>query len=202
MLTMVIQAGGESTRMSEDKALRNFLDRPLIEHLLDKFSTIGEERLIITNHQQDYTYLGVPLQTDIIPNRGALGGLYTALSAASHPHVGLVACDMPFASPPLMQHLHDLLQDTSADAVLPSTQNGLEPLHAIYRRQTCLPLVESALADDQWRMISWHDQADVRILSPEETREHVPLDITFWNLNTPEEFREAETWARKLANQE
>lgn len=199
MLTMIIQAGGESTRMGEDKALRHFVDRPLIEHLLEKFSMIGEERLIITNHPKDYEYLGVPLQTDIIPHRGALGGLYTALSAGSHPHVGLVACDMPFASPPLMQHLHDILQEKGVDAVLPSTKSGSEPMHAVYRRQTCLPLVKSAIEEDQWRLISWHGQADVRILSPEETREHAPLEPTFWNLNTPEDFQKAERLARELA---
>lgn len=202
MLTLIIQAGGESTRMGEDKALRHFVGRPLIEHLLEKFAMTGEELLIITNNPKDYTYLGVPLHTDIIPHRGALGGLYTALFEASHPHVGLVACDMPFASPLLMQHLHDILQQTGADAVLPSTHSGAEPMHAVYRRQTCLPLVKSAIEDDQWRMISWHDQADVRILSPEETGEHAPLETTFWNLNSPEDFRKAERLARELADKD
>lgn len=202
MLTMIIQAGGKSTRMGEDKALRAFRGRPLIEHLLDTFSLIGDELLIITNHPKDYQYLGVPLRTDIIPHRGSLGGLYTALSAASHPHVGLVACDMPFASPHLIQHLHHLLQKTGADAVLPSTDSGAEPMHAVYRRQTCLPLVKSAIEKNQWRMISWHNRADVRVLSPEETGEFAPLETTFWNLNTPEDFREAERLARELADQE
>ncbi|MBS3750781.1 MAG: molybdenum cofactor guanylyltransferase [Anaerolineales bacterium] len=198
MLSMIIQSGGKSTRMGEDKALRDFNGRPLIKHIHEKFSPLGDEVWVITNNPEDYQFLGAPLHTDVIPNRGALGGLYTALKISSHPHVGLVACDMPFASPTLTLHLEGVLQETGADAVLPSTEGGPEPLHAVYRRQTCLPLVKEALERDQWRMVSWHDQGDVRILSPTETGQITSNEYTFWNLNTPEEFRKAAAIAKNL----
>jgi len=184
--------------MGKDKALLEFLDKPLIEHLLDRFSSMGEELLIITNDPDNYQHLDVPLYTDIIPDRGALGGLYTALSIASYPYTALVACDMPFASTSLMLHLYKTLKDSDADAVLPSTDYGPEPMHAVYRTKTCLPYVRESIDQDLWRMISWHDQAHVRILSPQETRKLAPADYTFWNLNTPEEFREAEELAKSL----
>ncbi len=184
--------------MGEDKALLEFLNKPLIEHIQDRFSPLGDELLIITNDPDNYRYLDVPLHTDIIPDRGALGGLYTALSIASYPYMALVACDMPFASSSLMRHLYETLKDSDADAVLPSTDYGPEPMHAVYRAKTCLPLVREAIDQDQWRMISWHDQADVQILSPQETRSLAPSEHTFWNLNTPEEFQEAEELAKSL----
>ncbi|MFO7943605.1 MAG: molybdenum cofactor guanylyltransferase [Anaerolineales bacterium] len=198
MLSMIIQSGGKSTRMGEDKALRDFNGRPLIKHIHEKFSPLGDEVWVITNNPEDYQFLGAPLHTDVIQNRGALGGLYTALKIASHPHVGLVACDMPFASPSLILHLEEILQETGADAVLPSTDCGPEPLHAVYRRQTCLPLVKEALERDQWRMVSWHDQGDVRILTPGETHQITSDEYTFWNLNTPKEFRKATAIAKNL----
>lgn len=196
MFTTIIQAGGKSTRMGEDKALRPFLGRPLVERVLERVSFVGEEVLVIANRPDDYQFLNVPVHPDVIPNRGALGGLYTALSVSANPIVGVVACDLPFASAPLLKHLKTILDETDVDAALPSTEGGLEPLHAVYRRATCLPLVKSALENDVWKMIGWHDQAKVRILTPVETRQHAPHPRTFWNLNTPEEFQKAEEEAR------
>lgn len=198
MLSIIVQSGGKSTRMGGDKALRPFLGKPLIEHIIDRFSSLGDELLVITNNPHDYQYLGIPLYKDVIPDRGALGGLYTALKIASHPAVALIACDMPFASPELILYLSRYLQESGADAVLPSTDYGPEPMHAVYRRSPCLPLVKGAIQKDKWRMISWHDQADVRILSPGDTQKHTSGEHTFWNLNTPEEFREAEDLAREM----
>lgn len=184
--------------MGEDKALLEFLNKPLIEHIMERFSPLGDELMIITNDPGNYQHLDVPLHTDVIPDRGALGGLYTALSIASHPYMALVACDMPFASTSLMLHLYEMLKESSVDAVLPSTDFGPEPMHAVYRTKRCLPPVREAINQDLWRMISWHDRADVQILSPQETRSLAPSEYTFWNLNTPEEFREAEELAKSL----
>ena len=196
MFTIAIQAGGKSKRMGEDKALRPFLGRPLIERVLERVLSVGDELIVIANKRDAYQFLNVHVYPDVIPNRGALGGLYTALSVASNPVVGVVASDMPFVSAPLLERLKDILLESGADAVLPSAEGGLEPLHAVYRRETCLPLVKKALDNNQWQMIAWHAQADVRVLTPEETRRHAPHPRTFWNLNTPQEFREAEEEVR------
>ena len=183
--------------MGEDKALRSFLGHPLIEHVRDRVAEVGDELIVITNRPDAYQFLDLPLYSDLIPNRGPLGGLYTALSVATHPLVGVVACDLPFASPTLLNHLKTVLMETNVDAALPSTESGLEPLHAVYRRVTCLPHVKKALEDDVWRMIGWHDKADVKILSPAETRQHIEHPQVFWNINTPEEFDKAEQEAQK-----
>ncbi len=208
MFTIVIQAGGKSKRMGEDKALLPFLGHPLIERIINRVSSLGDELIVIANdlvandlaanNMADYQFLNLPLYRDVIPNRGALGGLYTALSVSACPIVGVVACDMPFVSAPLLGHLKNILLETDADAALPSTEGGLEPLHAVYRRDTCLPLVKEAIEDGLWKVIGWHAQADVLTLSPAETRQHAPNPRTFWNLNTPEEFQAAEEVAREL----
>ena len=36
MLTVCIQAGGQSSRMGEDKALKTFLGRPLIQRVVER----------------------------------------------------------------------------------------------------------------------------------------------------------------------
>lgn len=168
---------------------------PLVKRINDRFSTIGQETLLITNTKNGYTDFGLPIFQDIIPDRGALGGLYTALVIAREQYLGLIAADLPFASPELILSLLDLLQSSGADAALPSTKFGLEPMHAVYKTETCLPLVKNALDQNQWKMIAWHDHAKVKVLNPEETRQAAGSEHTFKNVNTPEEFRAAEKLA-------
>jgi molybdopterin-guanine dinucleotide biosynthesis protein A len=192
MLSVVIQAGGQSTRMGENKALKPFLGRPLIVRVMERLAPIADELLITTNQPEALAFLHVPLVPDLRPGRGALGGLYTAIASAHQPSVAVVACDMPFVSAPLLAAAAGILQREAADVVIAKNDEGFEPLHAVYRRATCLPAIEWALDADQWKVISWFPKVRVRTLSQEEIEEHDADGLAFWNLNTPEEFLEAE----------
>ena len=195
MLSVIVQAGGESRRMGQDKALRPFLGRPLIERVLARVAPIANEVFVVTNRPMAYQFLGYPLAADLLPGRGALGGLYTALSTATHPAVAVVGCDMPFVSAGLLAFQRDLLQAEEADVVIPGSSQGLEPFHAVYRRATCLPSVRSALDAETWRVSAWLDTLRLRTLSLAEVLRHDPQQRAFYNVNTPEEFAAAEQWA-------
>ncbi len=199
MLTIVIQAGGESRRMGQDKALLPFLGRPLIERIITRLAPLADEFFITTNQPDAYQFLRLPLFTDERPGRGALGGLFTALTHATQPLVAVVACDMPFASPALLAFQARLLQEEAADLAVPLTPDGYEPLHAIYRREACLPAVQWALDNDQWKLISWFSKVKVRAMSPDECRRHDPHNLAFSNVNTPQELAAAEVLARAQA---
>ncbi len=192
MLSVVIQAGGASTRMGENKALKSFLGRPLIQRVVERLAPIADELLITTNQPESYSFLNLPLVPDIKPGRGALGGLYTAVAAAHHAVVAVVACDMPFANASLLAAAASLLEGENADVVIAATDEGFEPLHAVYRRATCLPAIEAVMNADQWRVISWFPMVKVRTLTPDELQTYDPDRLAFWNLNTPEEFLQAE----------
>ena len=153
MLTICVQAGGESRRMGQDKARMPFLGRPLIQRVIDRLSPIADEVIVTTNTPDDYRFLGLPLFPDLKPGRGALGGLYTALSSATGDTVAVVACDMPFASPKLIEAASRLLVEEAADVVIPDSGGGLEPMHAVYRRETCIPAIASAIDNDKWKLI-------------------------------------------------
>jgi molybdopterin-guanine dinucleotide biosynthesis protein A len=196
MLTVCIQAGGASSRMGEDKALKTFLGRPLIQRVAEQLSPIADELIVTTNRPEEYAFLNLPLFPDIKPGRGALGGLYTAIASAEHPIVAVVACDMPFASASLLEAAGRLLLSEDMDVVIPKSDEGYEPLHALYRRETCLPAIEAAIDADQWKVIAWFPHVKVRVLTPEEIRQYDPSGLAFWNVNTPEEFSKAETIAQ------
>lgn len=197
MLTLAIQSGGNSSRMGQDKALMDFLGKPLITHVLDRLAPLADEIIVTTNNPESYQFLGVPLFTDLKPGRGALGGLYTALACASHPLVAVVACDMPFASLGLFAHAREVMLSENADVVIPLLDEGYEPIHALYRRQACLPAIERAIAADKWKVISWFPDVKVRELLQPEISRFDPEHLAFWNVNTPEEFQIAQEIARK-----
>jgi len=198
MLTVCIQAGGQSSRMGEDKALKPFLGRPLIQRVIERLSPIADELIVTTNRPEDYAFLNLrlALRADLKPGRGALGGLYTAIASAAHPIVAVIACDMPFASGALLEAGSRLLVEEEADVVIARSEEGYEPLHAVYRRATCLPAIEAAIDADQWKVIAWFPQVKVRVLTPEEIKRYDTLGLAFWNVNTPEEFAEAERISR------
>jgi molybdopterin-guanine dinucleotide biosynthesis protein A len=197
MLTVCVQAGGASSRMGEDKALKHFLGRPLIQRVADRLSPIADELIVTTNRPTDYAFLNLPLHADLKPGRGALGGLYTAIASATHPLVAVVACDMPFASTKLIETMISLMVQEEADVVIAKSDEGYEPLHALYRRDVCLPAIESAIKADQWKVIAWFPQVKVRVLTDNEIKACDPDGLAFWNVNTPEEFAKAELLATR-----
>lgn len=209
MLTVCIQAGGQSSRMGEDKALKIFLGRPLIERVIERLSPIADEIIVTTNRPEDYSFLNPSTRSgqrprlipDLKPGRGALGGLYTAIASASNPLVAVVACDMPFASAAFFEAATRLMDQEEADVAIareaPGAEGagksgGYEPLHAVYRRATCLPAIEAAINADQWKVIAWFPEVKVRVLTPDEIKQLDSSGLAFWNVNTPEEFAEAE----------
>lgn len=188
----MVQAGGESRRMGQDKALVLFRGQPLVQRVLDRLALLAGELVVTTNRSADFEFLGVRLAGDVYPGYGALGGLHTALSAASLPLVAVAACDMPFASAALMEALVQIMVETGCDAVVPRSEHGLEPFHAVYRRETCLPLVEAAIQAEKRRVDAWYAQARMHFIPYEVVLQLDPSGRAFLNVNTPEELAEAE----------
>jgi len=196
MLSLVIQAGGGSRRMGTDKALLPFLGQPLILRPLSRLAGLANEVLVTSNHPESFRYLSLTPISDRLPGLGALSGLYTALSAARYPYVAVVACDMPFASLEILALELILVQETGADAVIPRSEAGTEPFHAVYRRETCLPQVHAALEAGKRRVDAWFSDVHIRYLELEEMLPYDPDQLAFMNINTPEELQEAEKIAR------
>jgi molybdopterin-guanine dinucleotide biosynthesis protein A len=193
-LTVAILAGGRSSRMGIDKSFVQVLGRPLIEDILAQTAGLGEETLIVTNRTDDYAYLGVPLFSDVVPDKGALGGLYSALHSATRQHVLCIACDMPFVVPPLLDHLIHLMPE--ADAIVPRLAGEAEPFRAIYSRD-CLGPIRAALDAGRMRVISFFAEVRVRYVDEIEIDRFDPRHLSFFNVNTPADLEQA----RRLAAQ-
>jgi len=191
MLSLAILAGGRSRRMGQDKALVPFRGQPLILHTIGQVRSLSDDILVIANQPADYSFLDLPIFRDVVPGCGPLGGIFSALRNARHPLVAILGCDMPFASLPLFEYECELLRRTGADVIVPSSPQGLEPLHSIYRSAACLPAIQAALDQGERRIISWFPEVKVETVSAEETRKFSPGFQAFINLNTPDEFLQA-----------
>jgi molybdopterin-guanine dinucleotide biosynthesis protein A len=194
--SVCIQAGGQSRRMGQNKALLSFEGSPLIQRVVERVRPVASEILIISHEPAMFEFLHLPVLPDLIAGKGVLGGLYTSLAESPSQFVIPVACDMPFVNSALLQAELDLLLTSGADIVVPESPNGLEPLHAVYRRESCLPWVKAALLQEQRRLIGWFDRVKVRVMTQAEAAEFDPDHCAFININTPEDLARAEQLAR------
>ncbi|HLE28791.1 MAG TPA: molybdenum cofactor guanylyltransferase [Anaerolineales bacterium] len=191
-LTVAVLAGGKSSRMGVDKSFVRVLGRPLIEDILAQVAGIGAETILITNRPDDYRYLGAPLFADVLPDKGALGGIYTALYHSSQPHTLCLACDMPFVVYPLLDYLISLIP--TGDAIVPRLAGEAEPFRAIYAH-ACLGPIRAALEGGKMRVISFFPGVRVRFVDEPEIDHFDPQRLSFFNVNTPEDLEQA----RRLA---
>jgi molybdopterin-guanine dinucleotide biosynthesis protein A len=199
-LTIVIQAGGESKRMGRPKALVPLCGTPLICRGLKRLGEIADELIVTSNDQPSLDFLcskvtfenKLKLYSDVLDVRGALTGLHTALHYATEEYVGVVACDMIFPSPPLLLAEQQALIDTGADVAVPLTSHGFEPFHAVYRRETCLPLVEAALAAGITKASSWFCSAKLVNFTSDMIKDIDERGGAFINVNTPAELETME----------
>ena len=183
-ISLVIQAGGKSSRMGESKVLMPFLGVPLIQRVFERTNEIAQEVLIVSNDPEELEFMDVKLVSDSIPGKGAIGGLFTAMDKASSELVAVVACDLPFVSAAILKEGARLLDLTGADVAIPRVNGDFyEPLHAVYRRQTCKTAILQAIQADQRRLISWFASVQVLEMDEELCKQLDPDGLAFFNIN-------------------
>ncbi len=188
-VSAAIMAGGESARMGLDKAFLKIGDLTAVEFQFKKLRPLFEEIILSTNTPEKFETLGIPAVPDLIPDKGPLGGIYTALSNVKNHHLFVIACDMPCVSPALIKYMGKRCE--GYDVVVPETQRGLEPLHAIYS-SACIPAIKKQLeGKGSGRVISFFPDVNVRIIKKEEIAGIEGGAEAFLNLNTPEDYRRA-----------
>jgi molybdopterin-guanine dinucleotide biosynthesis protein A len=195
--SVVIQAGGKSSRMGQDKALAPFMGSTLIEYILQQLEGFGDEQIIISNKSKDYKRFGIPVFQDIFPDTGALGGIYSGIFHASFEHSLILGCDMPFINLKFLKYIIKLALDF--DAVIPRLKNEgfIEPFRSIYKK-TCLESIEQSIRVGNRKVISFFDKVNIRFVESKEINKFDPKEITFFNVNTPEDLKKANLLAKNL----
>jgi molybdopterin-guanine dinucleotide biosynthesis protein A len=126
---------------------------------------------------------------DVWPEKGSLGGIYSAIHHVDTPYCLVVACDMPFLQAEMLRYL--LTQVSDYDVVVPDVLGELQTLHAIYSK-ACLQAIERRLEMNRLRIAGFFPDVRVRTVTASELQPYDPALLAFQNLNTPEEFQAAE----------
>jgi FdhD protein len=186
-VTGVILAGGASSRMGSNKALLPHKGGRFIESIYRELCEIFPEVILVTNTPEQYQFLPCKKVPDIYKDMGALAGIHAGLAQSSNPAVFTVACDMPHLDPWLIRHIAN--RGAGCDLVLPRSEDGYEPLHALYR-EGCLPVMEACLEKGMRRIISILPHLRVREIAASEVARFDPTFDSFSNINTPQEYYE------------
>jgi molybdenum cofactor guanylyltransferase len=187
-VTGVILAGGKSRRMGRDKAFLPFGTGMLIERVIEVLRQVTEDVILITNTPELYQRFGLPLFSDVIPEAGSLGGIYTGLVCAKAPYSLCLACDMPFVKPAFLRSLCEMA--AAADVVIPRNAEDFQPLCAVYS-QACREPIRQQIDAGRLKITGFFDQVRVRVIEGELLTRYDPHDVMFFNANTPEEYEQA-----------
>src|SRR5678815_4185567 len=104
-ISVAILTGGQSSRMGRNKAFVEVGGKPIIERIIERVRDLGSDMMLITNTPSDYAHLEIASYPDLIPGKGSLGGLYTALTHANQGYLLAVSCDQPFLNTDLLRFL-------------------------------------------------------------------------------------------------
>jgi FdhD protein len=185
-VTGVILAGGSISRMGSNKALLPQKGVRFIEGIYRILAKLFEEVIVVTNSPEQYAFLPCRKVPDLYPGKGVLAGIHSGLIHSNAPAIFTVACDMPHLNAELIRYQASL--STGADLIIPSTDKGFEPLHALYRK-ACLPALEELLqGETNRRVVGLMSRVCVRELLPEEIAPFDPEFSSFVNINTPEDY--------------
>lgn len=193
-VTAVILAGGQSSRMGQDKGLLNLHGRPLLDYIAQVLKEADE--LLVNSAKPEYATLGYTLIDDLhIPDipaqSGPLLGVLSGLKQAKNDWVLFSPCDTPlipsdyvtrmcqFASDRLtkacvaydgerQQNLHILLHKSLADSLQMYLLSGRRKTYEWLRSVAADPVDFSAEAN-LFRNIN--TPMDLQLLSNELTAE-------------------------------
>jgi molybdopterin-guanine dinucleotide biosynthesis protein A len=187
-----ILAGGRASRLGgvSKAALRVGAAR-IIDRQLPVLRAVSDEVFIVAPDAEAYADLNVDVVPDVIAGAGALGGIYTAIVASPCARTLVVACDMPFLAPALLERL---VTTRDADLVVPHGDRGYEPLCAVYAR-TCAAPIRQQIARGDLRASGVPDAVrgtlHVVEIGPEVLAAIDPDGLMFVNVNTPHDYERA-----------
>ncbi len=186
-MTGIILAGGRNSRMGgTNKAFLEIDGTRIIERTVGLFKDIFQEVIIVANDPLSYLYLNTTIVTDIMPDKGALGGLYTGLFWAPHPQAFVCACDMPFLQEDFINYM--IGQASPYEIVVPDGGDGLQPLHAIYAK-SCLPAIKHNLEQGRPKITAFYKGRRMLTIHKDVVNTFDPTHKMFMNVNTYEDLQ-------------
>lgn len=139
--SVAILIGGDSSRMGSDKATYEVEGSPMALRVALAAEKAGaSEILLVGGTQAKAKKLMGSWKKDSFPGEGPLGGVITALKAASNDSVVVLSCDMPFITDAVISSLVRGLSDAQASV---GRTDRLNWLCAAWSKEECLTTLQS-----------------------------------------------------------
>ena len=186
--TAVVMAGGRSLRMGGDKATLLLGEQTLLQRVIGVVQPIfGELRVSVRQPRADLPW---PQICDEHQDAGPLAGLCAALAQAKTPWIFVLATDMPFAKPALIELLAQ--RRAGFDAVVPVAHGHPQPLAAFYSG-ACLAIVRAQLGEDGGRrsLRAVLERLNVCYVDEPDLLGADPRLRSFFDLDTPQDLAAA-----------
>ena len=91
--SLILLAGGKSSRMGSNKAELTFQGKTFTDLLIEKAGMLGIEKIYLSGFEK--TDANVQVVWDIYPERGPLGGIHACLKAMETPYALVLPVDVP-----------------------------------------------------------------------------------------------------------
>jgi len=200
---VVILAGGFSKRFGQDKCLMDLVGKPLVFHVIDRVSSVVDEKVVVVGSNALRDKLSnvfkskIRVVVDKYDGQSPLVGALTGFENVDAEYSLLLPCDTPFVSAEIVALLLDLR--VNRDAVIPRWPNGyIEPLQAVYNTESAIEAAKKALDEGKRDLLSMINYLHgVRYVSTLVLQQLDLKLLTFFNVNTPEDLKKAESMFRK-----
>lgn len=190
-LEIFILAGGKSSRMGSDKGLVEIAGNAMIRYILDSLSSL-DYGIKIVAHNTDYVQFGLPVIHDRIPDKGPLGGLFTALTTTTSERVLLLSCDMPFITLKTLQKF--ILQPITEPIVVTELAGRVLPFPGVYSVDL-LPKVHLTIQENKLKFQQFIQSCAYEKLNLDPDFQQNPE--FYQNINTIEDKERAQVWLKK-----
>jgi molybdopterin-guanine dinucleotide biosynthesis protein A len=168
--------------MGRDKALLAWGETDLLGHALARLRSATPDVRILSGPERRYLDRGAPVEADLVNDSGPLAGILTGLSLSGGRAGLFLAVDLPFVPVALLARLLELAE--GADAAVPVSERGPEPLCAVYGPR-CLEPIRRRVAAGDLKMTSFWPEVRVRELPPPDLLAFGDPGVLFRNVNWP-----------------
>lgn len=187
--TGVVLAGGSNTRIGKNKALLTIGDKRILDYIYQTMKPFFDEILLVTNDPMCYLDWDLKIVTDIFHLDGSLIGIHAGLFHAHTTHAFITACDTPFLKKELINLLLEQLE-SHLDVILPVTEEGNQPLCAIYSRR-CLKAIEEQIRRRDLKIDRFFSEVRTKKVTEKMLRKKDHELISFFNINTLKDLEDA-----------
>jgi molybdenum cofactor guanylyltransferase len=186
----IILAGGQSSRMGRPKAELPFALGTMLDYVVSEMMRVFDELVVAVANPRRYAWEGIGVRVifDDVPDRGPASALEQALREIRFDRAFVCSCDVPFVNGGLARKLCEMLGDD--DALIPQVGGKLQTLHAVYRRK-CAKTLATMRTRGEHRLHEIVNFAKVRVVPEAEIRALDPEMLSFFNVNTPEDYQRA-----------